>query len=189
MSLHRDPRIELLATESLFRGRIFELVREHVRLPSGLRQDLAVIVHPGAVAIAAEEENGELVLVRQYRHALGKWMLELPAGRREPGEEPLATAKRELEEETGLVARDWTPLTEFVPAPGFCSERIWVFHARGLAPAPARRAHDADEEFELERRTPGALLGGLTDDGKTLLAAALLANALLERVNAQARGR
>lgn len=174
MPLPRDPRIEVLASESVFRGRIFELVHESIRLPSGLLQELAVVVHPGAVAIAAERASGELVLVRQYRHALGRWMLELPAGRREPGEEPLATARRELEEETGLVAAEWSLLQEFVPAPGFCSERIWVFLARGLTPAPARRAHDADEEIELEEHTPEALLGGITDDGKTLLAAALL---------------
>ncbi len=174
MPLHRDPRIEVLASERVFQGRIFELVNESIRLPSGLRQELAVVVHPGAVAIAAERDDGSLVLVRQYRHALGRWMLELPAGRREPGEEPLATAVRELEEETGLVASDWTLLQEFVPAPGFCSERIWVFHARRLAPAPARRAHDVDEEFELEHHAPDALLTGRTDDGKTLLAAALL---------------
>lgn len=184
MKLHRDPRVELLVTESLFRGRIFELVRERVRLPSGLEQELAVVVHPGAVAVAAETDDGELVLVRQYRHALGAWMLELPAGRREAAEEPLATARRELEEETGLVAREWSLLTQFVPAPGFCSERIWVFHARGLAAAPARRAHDDDEEFEVERHRPEALLDGRSDDGKTLLAAALLA-----RVSARERGR
>lgn len=75
MPLHRDPRIEVLASERVFQGRIFELVNESIRLPSGLRQELAVVVHPGAVAIAAERDDGSLVLVRPYRHALGRWML------------------------------------------------------------------------------------------------------------------
>lgn len=182
MTLHRDPRVEIVSSRTVFTGRVFAIVEESVRLPSGLRQDLALVVHPGAVAIAAEDERGELVLVRQYRHALGRWLLELPAGRREGGEEPLTAARRELEEETGFAAREWTLLQEFVPAPGFCSEVIWIFHARGLTPVANRKAHDADEEFELERHSPAALLAGATDDGKTLLAAALL-----ERIRARAR--
>ena len=75
-------------------------------------------------------------------------------------------------------------MCEFVPAPGFCSERIWIFRACGLAPVASRRAHDADEEFEIERRATGELLAGATDDGKTILAAALL-----ERLRARAPGR
>jgi ADP-ribose pyrophosphatase len=184
MPLHRDPRIAILSSQSVFRGRVFEVVDEAIVLPSGLRQDLALVVHPGAVAIAAEDENGELVLVRQYRHALGRWLIELPAGRLEANEEPSAAARRELEEETGCAAREWSLLREFVPAPGFCSERIWIFHARGLAPVAQRRPHDADEEFELVRHTPEALLASECDDGKTLLAAALLL-----RLKARERGR
>lgn len=184
MELHRDPQIELRSTRTVFRGRIFRVDEESIRLPSGLEQHIAVVVHPGAVAIAAEEDDGRLVLVRQYRHALGRWMVELPAGRREPGEEPLTTAKRELDEETGFAAREWTQLADFVPAPGFCSERIWLFHARGLTRVAERRAHDADEELETLRLTPAELLAGATDDGKTLVAAALL-----ERLNARGRDR
>lgn len=181
MSLHRDPRVEILASEPVFRGKIFDVVRESARLPSGLVQDLAVVVHPGAVAIAAEDEKGELVLVRQYRHALGRWLLEIPAGRLERGEEPIVAAKRELEEETGLAAREWSELGAIVPAPGFCSERIWIFHARGLAAVASKKAHDADEELDVERATPDALLAGRTDDAKTLVACAWL-------VSARARG-
>lgn len=177
MSLHRDPSVEVLASEPVFRGKIFDVVRETARLPSGLVQDLAVVVHPGAVAIAAEDEKGELVLVRQYRHALGRRLLELPAGRLERGEAPIAAAKRELEEETGLSAREWKDLGAIVPAPGFCSETIWIFHARGLATVADKKAQDADEELDVERATIDALLAGGTDDAKTLVACAWILSA------------
>lgn len=187
MELHRDPRVEVSSSRTAFQGRIFRVDEESVRLPSGLEQHVAVVVHPGAVAVAAEEDDGRLVLVRQYRHALGRWMIELPAGRREPGEDPLATARRELDEETGLEAREWAELASFVPAPGFCSERIWLFRARGLTAASRRRAHDADEELETLRLSPAELLDGATDDGKTLVAAALIER--LGRFKERGRGR
>lgn len=169
------PDVELLASETLFRGPIFDVRRDRVRLPSGLVQDLSLVVHGGAVAIAAETDDGELLLVRQYRHAAGAWLLEVPAGRLEAGEEPLAAARRELEEEAGYRAAHWEVLLRFFPAPGFCSERMTLFHARGLRPAGAERlAHDADEELELVRMAPRAILEAGIPDAKTILAAALV---------------
>lgn len=175
MTLHRDPRVELLDSRLLHEGRIFRLLAERVRLPSGREQSLDVIEHPGAVGIAAQDERGRLLLVRQYRHALGRWMLEIPAGRLEPGEVPAETARRELEEETGLSAERWRELRAIVPAPGFCSERVVLFHAQGLREVPGGgRPADPDEEFELEWRRPEDVLAGEVDDAKTLVAAALL---------------
>lgn len=172
----RHPDVELLGSELLHEGRIFRLLRESARLPSGLRQDVDVVDHPGAVAIAALDAEGRLLLVRQYRHALGEWLVELPAGRREEGEEPLEAARRELEEETGHRAARWTHLREIVPAPGFCSERIQLFLAEDLEAVPGGGLdQDDDEELELLRRTPAELLAGDWTDGKTLVAAALLA--------------
>ena len=169
------PDVDLLASETLYSGRIFDVRRERVRLPSGLVQDLSLVVHGGAVAIAAETDAGELLLVRQYRHAAGAWLLEVPAGRLEPGEDPLAAARRELEEETGYRAEHWEVLSRFFPAPGFCSERMTLFHARGLSAAGAARlAHDADEELELVPMAPSAILKAGIPDAKTLLAAALV---------------
>ena len=173
MRHHRD--VEVLASRVLLEAPIFRVLREELRLPSGLQQDLVLVDHPGAVCIAPLTPEGELLLVRQYRHAAGDWLIELPAGRLEPGESPEDAARRELEEETGHRARTWRRLVEFLPAPGFCSERLTLFLAQDLEAVPGGGlACDEDEELELVRLSPARLLGGATQDGKTLLAAALL---------------
>ena len=160
--------------ELLLHGKIFDIVAASVRLPSGLAQDFWVVEHPGAVAVAPVLETGEFLLVRQYRHAVRDWLIEIPAGRLEPGETPLAAAKRELEEETGQRAQRWEEIHSIFPAPGFCSERITLFEARDLGgPSGQRLQADADEEIELVRMRPEELLDGATRDAKTLLAAAL----------------
>ncbi|MCB9913811.1 MAG: NUDIX hydrolase [Planctomycetes bacterium] len=176
MDLHRHPKIELRSSTLRHAGFVYDVRREELRLPSGLEQCIDVVVHSGAVAVAALDEHGRLALVRQYRHALGEWLEELPAGRLEPNEAPLDAAKRELEEETGLVAKRWSPLRRIVPAPGFCSEVIHVFLARELRAVPGGgRPHDADEELEVLWRRPEELLADEGQrDAKSLLAAALL---------------
>ncbi len=174
--MERHPDIRVLGSNTLHRGRIFDLVRETLELPSGRRQEVEIVDHPGAVAIAAVDGDGRLVLVRQYRHAAGDWLEEIPAGRLERGEEPLEAARRELEEETGLCAESWRLLAAPYPAPGFCSERLHLFLAEGLRPAGLdRRTPDEDEELETVRRTPAEILRSGGRDMKTLLAAAWLA--------------
>ena len=176
--------VERLARDVRHRGPIFSVVREHIRLPSGLEQDLEIVEHDGAVAVAALTAEGSMVLVRQYRHAVGRSLLEVPAGRLEPGEDPAAAAHRELEEETGLKAGSLTLLREFFPAPGFCSEHMTLFLARDLSPAGAGRlSPDADEELEVLELPPAEVLCRSLD-AKTLVAAALLmsATAVQERV-------
>ena len=174
--MERHPRVERLASEKLISGRIFDVLSERVRLPSGLEQELLVVDHGGAVAIAPVLPDGDLVLVDQYRHAAGDWLLELPAGRLEEGEDPLVAARRELEEETGHRAATWRELTQFLPAPGFCSERMTLFLAKDLETVRGGGlAADPDEEIELVRLSPLEILkSGRVRDGKTLLAAALL---------------
>ncbi|HVS20060.1 MAG TPA: NUDIX hydrolase [Planctomycetota bacterium] len=168
-----DDRVEVLASECLHAGRIFDVLRERVRLPSGLEVELEFVRHGGAVAIAARRDDGRLVLVRQYRHATGEMLLEVPAGRLEPGEEPEQAARRELEEETGLRAARWRELARFYAAPGFCSERLVLFLAEGLEDCgPERRAADPDEEFEVHSLAPAQVLAQARD-AKTLLAALL----------------
>ncbi|MBK7645213.1 MAG: NUDIX hydrolase [Planctomycetes bacterium] len=174
MALRRRPDIEILGSSVVHTGPIFQVVRERLRLPSGLEQDVEVVVHSGAVAIAALDEQGRLALVRQYRHAAGDWLVEIPAGRVEVGEDRLVAAKRELEEETGLRARRWSLLREFFAAPGFCSEWLSLYLAEELERVQTGRlAHDADEELEASFAAPADVLRD-SRDAKTLVAAALV---------------
>ncbi len=106
-----------------------------------------IVEHPGAVVIVAVDSDDRVALVRQLREAIRKKLLELPAGTLEPGEEPLATAKRELEEETGLTGGEWCEMARFWTAPGFCRELMTLFFAEGVEPGAARPA--PDEELEL----------------------------------------
>lgn len=122
---------------------------ERAELPNGVAIDLAVIRHPGAAAIVALDADGALVMLRQYRHAAGGWLREIPAGCLNPGETPRQCAERELSEEAGLAARRWDQLGIIVTIPSFCDERITLFLARELSPATG--ALDHDEVIEVER--------------------------------------
>ena len=131
------------AERELFRGRVFRLVERKLVLPNGRRTTFSVVEHPGAVAVVPVFDDGDVLLIRQFRPSIDKEIYEIPAGTLEPGEKPLATAKREIVEETGFQARRWRKLTSFYTAPGFCTELIHVYEARGLSPAHAEG--DADE--------------------------------------------
>ena len=156
-----------------YQGRIFRVVDDHVQLASGLEQHVDVVLHPGAVAIAARVSDGQFLVVRQYRHAVEHEVLEFPAGRLEDGEDPLEAARRELAEETGYGASQWSPLGDVLVAPGWTTERIQLFLAEGLErlanPPPA----DADEEIEVSMMS-GSDLWNATRDAKTLVGLARL---------------
>jgi len=127
-----------------------------------------IVEHPGSVAVVAVDREGRVTLVRQPREPARKKLLELPAGTLEEGEEPLATARRELEEETGQRGGEWRELAAFYTTPGFCRERMHVFVAEGVEPGEARR--EADEEIELVA-VPVEELRALVrelDDAKTI---------------------
>lgn len=179
MTLNPHPDVEVLSSRRLYEGRVFDLVQQELVLPSGLHQDWGLIEHPGAVAIAAVGEDGKMLLVHQFRPAANGWTEEIPAGRLDPGEVPLEAAKRELEEETGYRADRWRELCSFMPAPGFCSEVLYLFEAQGLSKVPdGGLACDEDEEIEVRRRAPEELLELSPLDAKTVIAAQTL---LLER--------
>jgi ADP-ribose pyrophosphatase len=127
-----------------------------------------IVEHPGAVAIVAVDHEDRVTLVRQLREPARKTLLELPAGTLEAGEEPLATARRELEEETGQRGGEWRELAAFYTTPGFCRERISVFVAEGVDPGEARR--EAGEEIELVAVPVGELraLVGELEDAKSI---------------------
>jgi ADP-ribose pyrophosphatase len=132
------------ASRTVYDGKLFEVVVE--RWGDHERE---IVEHPGATAIVAIDGDGFVVLVRQTREAARKSLLELPAGTLEPGEQPLETAKRELEEEVGLRAGRWQQLAAFYTTPGFCRERMYVFLAEDVEdgePSP-----DEDEEVEIVR--------------------------------------
>ncbi len=118
-------------------GALVTLRTDHVRVPDGAVTPRDVIEHPGAVAVVALDENDQVLLIRQYRHAAGHLLWEIPAGIRDVhGEQPRATAERELLEETGYRAREWRLLADFFSSPGITSERLQVFLARGLTWVP-----------------------------------------------------
>jgi ADP-ribose pyrophosphatase len=127
----------------IYRGRVVRLVERDFVLPNGRKTTFGIVEHPGAVAIVPVFENGDVLLLKQFRPTVGRELYEIPAGTLEPGESPLATAKREIVEETGYAARSWKKITEFYSAPGFCTEILHVFEARGLSPASAEQ--DVDE--------------------------------------------
>jgi len=137
------------STKHIYKGRIVDLRLEPVELPNGKRIELEVIHHPGASAVVAIDDERQVVLIRQFRHAAGGYIWEIPAGTLDAGEDPRDCATRELTEETGLVAREITPLGSIVTTPGFCNERIYLFLARGLTTAEQKLDHD--EVLTVER--------------------------------------
>jgi ADP-ribose pyrophosphatase len=133
---------KVLNSQMLYRGRVFSLRRDIVIEPGGVRAKRDIVVHPGSVVILPIFKNGSILLIRQYRHSVGEFLWELVAGRKEPGETPLAAAKRELAEETGYAAKRYRKLMRVVPTPGFVTEWMWIFAAEGLTLGAARPEDD-----------------------------------------------
>jgi ADP-ribose pyrophosphatase len=134
-------------TRNLYRGRVLTLNVETVELPNGATTDLEIVRHPGAAAIVPMKPDGSVILIRQYRHAAGGYIYEIPAGKLNPGEDPRDCAARELEEEIGFRAGSLELLTSIFTAPGFTDEVIHVFLGTGLA--PGRQQLDRDEVLEI----------------------------------------
>jgi len=130
------------AEREICQARIIRVVAKDLVLPNGRRTTFTIVEHPGAVAIVPVHENGDVVLLKQFRPSIGQDLFEIPAGTIEKGEAPLATAKREIIEETGFKAKQWKKVSEFYSAPGFCTELMHLYIARGLSPAKA----DGDED-------------------------------------------
>jgi ADP-ribose pyrophosphatase len=161
MTKHADLTETEVASDTVFQGGLLRVKCDTVRLHDGKTATREYIEHNGAVMIIPVLDSGELVMERQYRYALRQHCLEFPAGKIDPGEEPLATGRRELLEETGYVAREWSYLATIHPTVAYSTERILVYLARGL-----------------EHR------GGELDDGEHLEVLTLPLAALLELVRA-----
>jgi len=123
---------------TIFEGRIIRLTLDTVQLPNGATAELEIVHHPGGAAVVALNAEGRVCLLRQYRHAVGGWLWELPAGKLDGGEAPLLCAQRELEEEAGMQAGNWQSLGKIVSSPGVFTEVIHLFLARTLTAVPAR---------------------------------------------------
>ena len=159
-----------LRTERVYSGRIVKLDVLDVRLPDGKEARREIIQHPGAVALVALDAEQQVLLVRQYRTAADKILLEIPAGTLHPGEAPLVCAERELQEETGFRPGKLEPLGGIYAAPGYTTEFIHLFHATELS--ESRLAMDDDEFIELERVPLAEALAmieqGVIADGKSV---------------------
>lgn len=139
---------ELLKSEVLMKGRAFAIRRDHLKTPDGRETKFEIIEHGGSVVIIPIDENGNMLLVRQYRHATGRDLLELPAGTLEDNEDPEVCAAREIREETGMAAGKLTKLGDFYLAPGYSTEFMVVFLATDLSHNPLEA--DADEFLSVE---------------------------------------
>jgi ADP-ribose pyrophosphatase len=130
------------ARRSVFRGRVIDVALETVELPTGREAELEIVRHPGGAAAVALDAAGRVCLLRQYRHAAGGWLWELPAGKIDPGEDPVETARRELAEEAGVQAQEWTDLGRMHSSPGVFTEIIYLYLGRDLRPAALDHGHD-----------------------------------------------
>ena len=150
-------------TQVVHRGRVIVVTVEDVTLPSGVTTKLDVVRHPGASAILPLDGDCVL-LIRQYRHCAAGWLWEVPAGTLNPGESLEACARRELTEEAGVVADELVHVGHTFTAPGFCDEKIHLWVARGLRPAPTHR--DEDEVITDVKRVPYDDAVGMVERGE-----------------------
>jgi len=169
-----------VSREELLRGHFLHVVRDRVELPGGAHATREFVVHPGAVMVVPLLDDGRVVLERQYRHPIGRVMIEFPAGKLDPGEDHLACARRELREETGYTAREWAFAGQLHPVISYATEFIDVWFARGLT-AGERRLDD-EEFLDVFAAEPQQLLAwcrdGSVTDAKTLVGALWLQNVL-----------
>ena len=166
--------------EELLKGRFLHVVRDTVRLPDGGSATREYVLHPGAVAVVPLLDDGRIVLERQYRHATGQVMIEIPAGKLDAGEGALVCGQRELLEETGYVAREWAYAFTMYPTVAYSDEAIQIWFARGLEHRGAQLDHG--EFLEVFTATPDEFLAWCRDgkvvDSKTLAAAVWIQNVL-----------
>lgn len=157
--------------QSVYTGKVVDLGLDSVELPNGELVELEIVRHPGGAAVVAIDEQGRVCLLRQYRHAAGGWLWELPAGKVEAGEAPASTARRELTEEAGVEADDWTDLGFLYSSPGVLTEAIHLYLARGLQ--TATKSHERGEVIEIHWFPLSQALqwctNGAISDAKTLI--------------------
>jgi len=162
----------VVSSEMLYKGKLLNLRLDEVLLSGGRRVRREIVVHPGASAILPIVEPGKILMVRQYRHPVGEVLLEIPAGTLKPGEDPMACAARELEEETGYRAGKLAHLATIYPAPGYSSEILHIYLARDLrrgVQAPEMNEDISIVEMSIDQVLDG-IRGGRVKDSKTIVA-------------------
>ncbi len=168
-----DLTEKTIKSERVFKGRVIDLRVDTVSLPDGSVSTREIIRHPGGVCVLAVDNENNVLMVRQFRKPTNQVLLEIPAGKLEYGEDHFEAAKRELEEEAGVVAENYTYLGYFYPTPAYCEEKIHMYFARGLRET---KQNLDDEEFLEVLKVPYKKLCEMIDnceiiDGKTALAA------------------
>ena len=179
---------EVLSSEVVYQGKLFRVTRDRIVPPGGREGTRDVVRHNGSVVILAidsrkSKKDPWVVIERQYRHAAGQYLWELPAGKLDPGEEALAGAQRELEEETGYRAKKWKLLLDFWASPGFLGESMKLFLAEGLIAGEAHPEEDEKIDFRLVKLSDllKKIDRGDIQDGKTLVGAMLYASKLKKK--------
>jgi ADP-ribose pyrophosphatase len=171
---------ELLSRTVVHTGRIINLELVRVKLPSGHISNMEIVRHRGSVVLLPIPEPGKIILIRQFRYAINRWIWELPAGSLEPGEDPTEGAARECEEEIGLKPGRVTRLRGYYPTPGFCDEEMIYFKCEDLQAPPADSTVEQDDDENIEPRTftldeaRGLVTSGEIVDLKTLAGLTLL---------------
>lgn len=173
----------MLSEDQAWKGKFLDVRSARVELPNGRVTGRDIVRHPGAAAVVALTESGKIVLVRQYRTAIDRVTVEIPAGKLDPGEDPLECARRELHEETGFTATRMRHLTSIATSPGFCDEIIHIYMATGLT---FDGANPDDDEFVNVDLVPlgeliDAVLDGKIEDAKTVVGA-LACDAIAHRL-------
>ena len=162
----------ILNQRQVFDGHVIRVTVDTVELPNSYRAELEIVHHPGGAAIVAVDDQERVCLLRQFRHAADGYIWEIPAGKLEPAELPSETARRELVEEAGRYASRWRSLGTYVSSPGVFTERVHLFLAEDLSPAP--HAHEAAEVMEVHwialSEAVQQVHDGVLQDGKTCLA-------------------
>jgi ADP-ribose pyrophosphatase len=179
LQLRAEGTAEILSSQVVYEGPLFKVLKEEIREPNGNTASRDIIRHNGSVVILAVDSSGKkgrtdplVIMERQYRHAAGQYLWEIPAGKIEAGEERLAGAKRELAEETGYSAKKWTELTRYFASPGFLGEWMQVYLAEDLKAGQATPEDDETLEiYPMRLSAVEALIdAGQVLDGKTLVA-------------------
>ena len=170
----QDPTLieEPVSSEEIYHGKVVHLFKDTVRLPNGKNATREVMRHNGAAAVVALTEHDEVILVRQYRYPFGTTLLEIPAGKLDPGEAPEYCARRELQEETGCTPTELISLGVYYPSVAILDEKIHLYLAKGLKQS---EAHLDEDEFLHVETMPlselvGQILAGEVPDGKTQVA-------------------